>query len=232
MDLKFDKRVVLLPAAGLISAISNGDNHRYSIPVKHAMVMCVINDVLERQGTRNLYRSYGEPNGKVGFQFRNMLADRDAMQGAPDRLSLFNQDVLLKRVTKLLAEYNLYEACVASENGIVKNTLDAGFAVRWFLGKGKQHKLAYSHVIVEWTRPRLDYQSVSVSTFVEAIIAELVKRKYSREQAERTINAMPLSELLSSYPVGGLAEDIREHPHQTWEGLLQLVISRLKGGLK
>jgi len=232
MDLKFDKRVVLLPAAGLISAITNGDNHRFSNPVKHAMVMCVINDVLERQGTRNRYRTYGEPAGKIGFQFRNMLADRDAMRGAPRDLCLFNQELLLKRVTKLLTAYNLYEACVASEHGIVKNTLDAGFTVRWFLGKGKQQKLAYSHVIVEWIRPRLDYQSIPVSAFVEAIIAELVKRKYSREQAERTLNAMPLSELLSAYPVGGLAEDIREHPHQTWEGLLQLVTSRLKGGLK
>ncbi|QXO09533.1 hypothetical protein pEaSNUABM11_00109 [Erwinia phage pEa_SNUABM_11] len=231
MNLKFDKRAVLIPVAGLVATIANGNNFRYSDDQRRAMVECVLRDTLERMGAREELHTLNTPQGKVGRRYSELTKYLGESKPSSIVSNEYNHKLLIERVRIILAKHSLYEACVADGQSD-ENIIGLGYSLSWFSPKGKVLPLSQKHIVITWTRPRLNQQSMSVPTFVKAITDELISRKYSREQVEQTINAMPLRELLSSYPYGAMAEDIREYPYQTWEGLLQYVTSRLKGGLK
>jgi hypothetical protein len=228
MDLKFDKRSVLLPVGHLVSGIANGSNYQYKQNQREAMVQCVVRDVLESLGGREDVHSLDTPKGRLCRHYSELTRFFEEENRNSSTSNTYNGQLLQNRVRDLLAKHSLYEACAADNQSVV-NTLGAGYEVMWFWKKGKHLSLAKKHLVITWTRPRLDHQSMDIVGFIDHIVAALVKKKYQRERVVKTINAIPLRDLLSSYPIGAMAEDIREHPHQTWEGLLQFVISRLKG---
>ncbi|ANZ49458.1 hypothetical protein WELLINGTON_107 [Erwinia phage Wellington] len=230
MDLKFDRRAILIPVAGLAAGIANGDTYRYREDQRKAMVECLLRDVLEESGGREDAHTLSTPRGKLGRHYFELSRYYEEDNPSSEVCNAYNRSVIKARIKALLAKHSLYEACVAEDQSVV-NSISAGYTVTWFGKKGKHLPLQHKHIVVTWVRPRLDYQSMDVTTFIERVITALGK-KYPREQVKQTVHAIPLGVLLSSYPHGAMAEDLREHPYQTWDGLLQFVTSRLKGGLK
>lgn len=218
MNLHFDKRSVLLPVSGLVVAIANGANFRYSVDQRYAMVECAIRDALEQRGVCGEEHTLATAPGKMGRRYLELTRYLAEEKPLSEVSNVYNHTMLKDRVKALLSKHSLYEACVAEDQSGVNN-IELGYSLKWFLSKGKRLSLPRKHVVITWVRPRLNQQSMSVPTFIAVITDALVKRKYPREQVEQTLNAIPLRELLSPRP-------------GQWEGLLQFVISRLKGGLK
>lgn len=218
MNLHFDRRAVLLPVAGLVAAIANGTNFRYSDEQRYAMVECALRDALESRGVCAEEHTIATAPGKMGRRYLELTRYIAEAKPLSEVSNLYNHTMLKDRIKALLSKHSLYEACVA-EDQTSANSIELGYSLKWFLPKGKRLPLSRKHVVITWVRPRLNQQSMSVPTFIAAITDALVKRKYPREQVEQTLNAIPLRELLSPRP-------------GQWEGLLQFVISRLKGGLK
>lgn len=181
MNLTFRRRSLLLPVTALLSSINNLSRVRFTTEDRKNLVLAALYEYLGyAHGAVPLNRiidiSYHE--GRFGQAVMDVLR-RQHVQSAglePELNGLHSK--VFQQLHTLLSEYGMLtnEVIEKRDNG-VPGCFDHGYTLKVVAPKGKTGRNNGTWVLVEWVRPTLDMEEMTVSTFFRRVAKHLATRK-------------------------------------------------------
>ncbi|AFQ96556.1 hypothetical protein G173_gp011 [Erwinia phage phiEaH2] len=181
MNLEFRRRSLLLPVTALLGSINNLSRVRFTPEDRKNLVLAAIYEYLGyAHGTVPLDRIIDTPyhEGRFGQAVMAVL-NRQHVKTAGLEVELNSLHTkVFQQLHELLFNYGMLTNDVVDkrDNG-VPGCFDHGYTLKLVSPKGKTGRSNGAWVLVEWVRPTLDMEEMSVNTFFLRIAKHLATRK-------------------------------------------------------
>ncbi|ANZ48116.1 hypothetical protein ASESINO_103 [Erwinia phage vB_EamM_Asesino] len=181
MKLQFRRRSLLLPATSLLGCINNLSRASFTADERKRLIIAGLIEYLGVGfGITGLDQIINVPyhEGRFSRELMNILGSKHVNSyGIERELKDLHQKVFAELREQIIKYGMLTGEVVARRTKNEPGIFDHGYTVKVVTPKGKAGRNKGTWLLVEWVRPTLDMEEMSVNTFFRRIAKQLATRK-------------------------------------------------------
>lgn len=213
MKLQFRRRSLLIPVAAVLGSINNLIMIRFTDAEREQLLFSAF--------IEHLWLNYGVVGGqqvlRTPYAEGRFSMTLSSIENARKVLPYSTREVefnslrtkVFTQLDKTLTYYGMLTEALASRRQTdIPACFDHGFTLKVVSPRGKTGRVNGRWLLVEWVRPTLDMEEMSVTTFLQRIAQHLAKRKQPASFWLKVMSEIRLDSLLQAEDFDKILETV------------------------